>query len=94
MIDKKSDNWKTLPLLLKCWFAFNLLQTRPTRKSACRVETAGHISGFIFCVLGLISEAALVGGLLMLSTAYLYHWLTWQGDKYGIWYEHGSVKVS
>lgn len=50
----------------------------------------GHISGFIFCCLGLINEAALAGGLIMLSIAYLYHWLKWQGDKYGIWYDTES----
>ena len=87
MIDKTSDNWQTLPLILKCWFAFNFLQTRPSRQSASRVELIGHISGFIFCCLGVFSEAALVGGLLMLSTAYLYHGLKRQGDRYGIWYD-------
>ena len=87
MIDKKSDNWKSLPILLKCWFMFNFLQTRPSRQSASRIEVIGHISGFSFCCLGIINEAALVGGLLMLSTAYLYHYLKWQGDKYGIWYD-------
>lgn len=92
MIDKKSDNWKTLPLLLKCWFVFNFLQTRPSRKSAYRIEIIGHISGFIFCCLGLISEAALVGGILMLATAYLYHGLIWHGDQYGIWYDHEPRK--
>jgi transcriptional regulator with XRE-family HTH domain len=30
MIDKKSDNWKSLPLVLKCWFVFNFLQTKPS----------------------------------------------------------------
>ena len=92
MIDRKSDNWKSLPLLLKCWFMFNFLQTRPSRKSASRIEVIGHISGFSFCCLGIISEAALVGGLLMLSTAYLYHYLKWQGDKYGIWYDREPAK--
>ena len=87
MIDRKSDNWKNLPLLLKCWFMFNFLQTRPSRQSASRIEVIGHISGFSFCCLGIINEAALVGGLLMLATAYLYHYLKWQGDKYGIWYD-------
>ena len=38
--------------------------------------------------------AALVGGLLMLATAYLYHCLKWQGDKYGIWYDHEPPKSS
>ena len=94
MIDKKSDNWKNLPFILKCWFVFNFLKTRPSRESASRVELIGHVSGFIFCLLGLVNEAALVGGLLMLATAYLYHGLIWQGDRYGIWYDHELVKSS
>lgn len=94
MIDKKSDNWKVLPLILKCWFVFNFLQTRPSRRSASRIEVVGHISGFSFCCLGFISEAALVGGILMLATAYLYHWLKRQGDHYGIWYDQESEKNS
>jgi transcriptional regulator with XRE-family HTH domain len=88
MIDKKSDNWKDLPWLLKCWFVFNFLQTRPSRKSASRTELIGHISGFSFCCLGLINEAALVGGILMLATAYLYRGLIWHGDQHGIWYDY------
>jgi hypothetical protein len=86
-MDKKSDNWEALPFILKCWFVFNFLQVKPSRRSAVRIEITGHISGFIFCCLGLINEAALAGGLIMLSIAYLYHWLKWQGDKYGIWYD-------
>ena len=87
IMDKKSDNWRALPFILKCWFVFNFLQSRPSRKSASRVEAIGHLSGFSFCCFGIINEAALVGGLLMLSTAYLYHWLKYQGDKHGIWYD-------
>jgi transcriptional regulator with XRE-family HTH domain len=94
IMDKQSDNWKALSFILKCWFAFNFLHTRPSRQSATRVEVIAHISGFIFCGLGLINEAALVGGLLMLSTAYLYHWLKYQGDKYAIWYDEESAKSS
>lgn len=67
MIDKNSDNWQTLSPLLKFWFVFNFLQTRPSRKSASRIKTTGHVSGFIFCCLGLVYEAALAGGLLMLQ---------------------------
>ncbi|MBU2971221.1 helix-turn-helix domain-containing protein [Pseudoalteromonas sp. C2R02] len=89
-MDKKSDNWEALPFILKCWFVFNFLQVKPSRRSAVRIEVTGHISGFIFCCLGLINEAALAGGLIMLSIAYLYHWLRWQGDKYGIWYDSES----
>jgi len=92
MIDKNSENWQKLPWVLKCWFIFNFLQSRPSRKSASRIEVIGHISGFVFCCLGLISEAALTGGILMLATAYLYHGLIWHGDRYGIWYDYESSK--
>lgn len=87
MIDKNSENWKSLPVFVKIWFVFNFLQLRPTRTSARRVETSSHFFGFLFCSLGFFSEPALAGGILMLSTAYLFHLLKWQGDKYGLWYE-------
>jgi len=87
MIDRNSENWKNLPLLLKCWFVLNFLQMQPTRQSAKRIEIIAHISGFIFCCLGFVSEAALAGGLIMFSSAYLFHLLKWQGDKYNIWYD-------
>ncbi|KTF18486.1 helix-turn-helix domain-containing protein [Pseudoalteromonas sp. H105] len=87
IMNKESDSWKALPFILKCWFVLNFLQARPSRESAVRIEKIGHISGFIFCCLGTVSEPALVGGLIMLSSAYLYHWLRYQGDKYGIWYD-------
>lgn len=87
MIDKNSDNWHKLPLFLKVWFMFNFLQLRPTRDSATRVEIIAHVFGFIFCCAGFFSEPALAGGVILLASAYLFHILKWQGDKYGIWYE-------
>lgn len=63
VLDKNSRNWKTLRLLLKCWFVFNFLDTRPSRRSATRIIAIGHVTGFGFCSLGLINEAALVRGL-------------------------------
>ncbi len=92
MINRNSDNWKNLPFWLKCWFALNFLSFRPSRNSAKRVEVISHIFGFLFCALGIVSEAALAGGLIMLSIAYLLYLLTWQGDRYGIWYEGVEVK--
>ncbi len=91
MIDKSSDNWQKLPFLLKCWFVLNFLNTRPTRASAVRIEVIAHSSGFIFCCLGLISEASLAGGLMMLALGYLFDFLKWQGDKYAIWYDQQSA---
>lgn len=87
MIDKNSENWKSLPLLLRIWFAFNFLQLRPMRRVASRSEMICHITGFLFCCLGLMSEPALVGGLIMLATGYFLHFLKWQGDKYQIWFD-------
>ena len=87
MIDKTTSNWQTLPIWLKCWFFLNFLDLRPARGTARRVELISHATGFLFCLLGFVSEAALAGGLIMLSTAYLFHLLAWQGDKYGIWYD-------
>lgn len=90
VMDKSSENWKNLPLILKIWFVFNFLQMRPTRNSAQRIEIYGHTFGFFFCCLGFFNEAALAGGLLMLATGYLFALLKWQGDKYQIWYEVAS----
>ena len=86
-VDKNSNNWQQLPWLLKLWFVFNFLQTRPTRKSAVRIEIISHSSGFLFCCLGLVSEPALAGGVIMLAIAYLFWLLKYHGDKYGIWYD-------
>lgn len=87
MIDKNSGNWHTLPIWLKCWFFFNFLDFHPGRAVTRRIEIVSHVSGFLFCLLGLVNEAALQGGLIMLTNAYLFRLATWQGDKYGIWYE-------
>ncbi len=87
MLDKKSDNWHHLPLWLRILFFGNFLDLRPTRAVARRIELVSHVTGFLFCMLGFMSEAALAGGLIMLATAYLFALLTWQGDKIGVWYE-------
>lgn len=90
VIDKNSDNWKNLPFMLKAWFALNFLQWRPERATARRAVIICHFFGFMFCVLGIISQPALVGGLIMLLNAYLFTLLKWQGDKYGIWYDQAG----
>ncbi|HEX8612466.1 MAG TPA: helix-turn-helix transcriptional regulator, partial [Telluria sp.] len=76
VIDKQTDNWRALPLWLRCWFGFGFLHLHPTRRLAKRIEAVSHVSGFLFCLLGFVSEAALAGGLLMLSTAYLFFLLS------------------
>lgn len=87
MIDKHAQNWQALPLWLKLWFFLNFLDVRPTRRVAGRIEIDAHVSGFLFCLYGFNSEAALAGGLIMLSNAYLFRLLIWQSDKYGIWFD-------
>lgn len=90
-MDKKSDNWQRLPTGLKWLFALNFFSLRPTRKSAGNVELISHLFGFIFCVVGLVSEPALVGGIIMLANAYLFRLHIWLGDKYGVWYDGGDI---
>jgi hypothetical protein len=86
-MDPHTQNWKNLPLWLKLCFSFNFLNVRPARSVARRIELLSHVSGFLFCLLGLVNRAALEGGLIMLANAYLFSLLTWQGDKFGIWYD-------
>lgn len=66
---------------------FNFLSFRMSRNMVRRIVALAHASAFVFCVLGFISEAALAGGVIMLANAYLFSLLTWQVDKYGIWFD-------
>lgn len=91
MIDKKSDNWQKLPMWLKLLFSLNFFSLRPSRSAVRNIEIVSHVFGFAFCVLGLISEPALVGGIIMLSNAYLFRLHTWLGDKYGVWYDNPDL---
>ena len=94
VIDKQSNNWQELPLLLKWLFAVNFFSLRPSRSAAANVEIVSHAFGFAFCVLGLVSEPALVGGLILLANAYLFRLHIWLGDKYGAWYDQPEVAHS
>lgn len=91
---KDTAGWQNLPFWLKGWFLLNFLSTRTRRPVIRRLYWLLHGFGFAFCVLGLINEAALVGGLILLAHAYLFALLLWQGDKYGIWYEDAEVSNS
>ena len=93
-MDKNSGNWHTLPFWLKCWFSINFLSFRPTRRVTTRILVISHVSGFILCVAGFVSEPALAGGLIMLANAYLFMLLRWQGDEYGIWYDAPLAKTA
>lgn len=79
--------WQNLPFWLKCWFFLNFLSVRTRRSVARRIYVLSHVCGFTFCALGLVYEASLVGGLILLANAYLFALLISQGDKYGIWYD-------
>lgn len=86
-MDKDTAGWQNLPFWLKCWFFLNFLSVRTTRAVSMRIQVISHLFGYLFCALGFINEAALAGGLILLANAYLFALLTWQGDKYGIWYD-------
>lgn len=87
MPDQQSIHWQRMPRTLRWLFAFNFFSLRPQRAAALRVEIASHLFGFGFCALGLVSEPALVGGLLLLLNAYLFRLHLWLGDKYAVWYD-------
>ncbi len=86
-MDKNSDVWKNLPLWLKWWFFINYLTFKPTRKSAERGMIFCHLFGFALSAFAWVDPKALPGGLALLLTAYFFHVLAWQGDKYGVWYD-------
>jgi transcriptional regulator with XRE-family HTH domain len=94
VIDRNSENWEDLPTGLKWLFALNFFSFRPSRSSALNVELTSHVFGFVFCALGLVSEPALVGGLILLSNAYLFRLHIWLGDKYGAWYDKADSQSS
>ncbi len=85
VVDKASKNWQALPLWLKIWFIFNTLKIQPSRQLVQRVERFLHGFGVLFCLFGLVSEPALVGGLCLLLNGYIFTLIKWQGDKYAIW---------
>jgi len=93
VMDKNSENWRSLPFWLRGWFFFNFLDLTVNRAASKRIELVSHVTGFIFCLLGFVSEAALAGGLIMLTCAYSFALLTWQGDKHGIWYDAPDLKT-
>lgn len=90
-MDTKSDDYQQLPTGLRWLFILNFFSMRPTRKSAVNVELVSHFFGFVFCVIGLVNEPALVGGLMLLCNAYLFRLHIWLGDKYGAWYDRIGV---
>ncbi|MGV8836303.1 helix-turn-helix domain-containing protein [Cellvibrio sp.] len=87
MIDKNSDVWRSQPLWLKWWFFINYLSFKPLRKSSVRGMFFCHACGFALCAFAWFDPKALPGGLAFLLTAYFFHLLVWQGDKYGVWYD-------
>ena len=93
VIDKHSDNWTRLPLWLKACFSLNVLVAQPARRTVSRILVTLHASGFMFCLLGVVSEPALIGGLILLFNAYVFHLLLWKGDKFGIWYDTAEIAL-
>lgn len=83
--DTRTHSWRSLPRWLRAWFFLGTLKLQPPRQLILRIEVFLHLSGFSLCVLGLVSEPALAGGLLMLTHAYVCSLLRWQGDKYAVW---------
>ncbi|WP_125717209.1 helix-turn-helix domain-containing protein [Pseudoalteromonas rubra] len=84
MTDKHTQS-RTLPLWLRIWFFLGTFQSQPGRPLLSRLEWVLHGFGLVFCLLGLFSEAALVGGLLLLINGYFISYCKYMGDKFAIW---------
>ncbi|WP_228553166.1 MULTISPECIES: hypothetical protein [Pseudoalteromonas] len=73
------------PLWLRIWFFLGTFQRQPGRSLLIRLERILHGFGLFFCLLGLINEAALAGGLLLLINGYFISYCKYMGDKFAIW---------
>ena len=86
-LDMKTQKelWQAAPLWVRCWFALNYLNLTPSKRATVRALFTCHISGYLFCLLGLISQPALAGGIIMLGVGYFFNFCLWLGNKYSIW---------
>lgn len=86
-LDMKTQEelWQAAPLWVRCWFALNYLNLTPSKRATVRALFTCHISGYVFCILGLISQPALAGGIIMLGVGYFFNFCLWLGNKYSIW---------
>lgn len=92
-VDKSTDLWKSHPLWLKWWFAFNYFSSRPSRKATINVIVLSHITGFLTCAYGYFNPPFVIVGLACFLCAYTYQLLAWQGDKYGVWYDPDEPEI-
>ena len=86
-LDMKTQEelWQAAPLWVRCWFALNYLNLTPSKRATVRALFTCHISGYVFCILGLISQPALAGGIIMLGVGCFFNFCLWLGNKYSIW---------
>ncbi|GMM83288.1 helix-turn-helix domain-containing protein [Pseudoalteromonas sp. MTN2-4] len=86
-LDMKTQEelWQAAPLWVRCWFTLNYLNLTPSKYATVRALFTCHISGYLFCLLGLISQPALAGGIIMLGVGYFFNFCLWLGNKYSIW---------
>ncbi|TMP77365.1 transcriptional regulator [Pseudoalteromonas phenolica] len=56
-LDMKTQKelWQAAPLWVRCWFALNYLNLTPSKRATVRSLFTCHISGYLFCLLSLIS---------------------------------------
>ena len=85
-LDMKTQEelWQAAPLWVRLWFALNYLNLTPSKRATVRALVTCHISGYLFCLLGLISQPALAGGIIMLGVGYFFNFCLWLGNKYSI----------
>tara|TARA_Y100000034_G_scaffold120807_1_gene164195 strand:+ start:1571 stop:2056 length:486 start_codon:yes stop_codon:yes gene_type:complete len=83
----QKDLWQGAPLWVKWWFGLNYMNLTPSKRATLRAIFTCHISGYLFCLLGLVSQPALAGGVIMLGVGYFFNFCLWLGNKYSIWFD-------
>lgn len=87
VIDKTSEEWKRLPLLFRINFIgseFGWLGLSD-RQQWLKAEKFAAFMGLSILPLGFINPMSAVGGLVVISLAYLLSIITRLGDHYRIW---------
>ena len=87
MIDKNSDEWKRLPLLIKLAFTgpdyvwMGIYQ----RDAYIRGEKLLWIVGLVFLAASILSNELIIAGVFFILCAYFISLIARMGDRYAIW---------
>ena len=87
VIDKQTDKWKSLPLLFRLNFIGSDIGWLglSRRDQWIKGEKQTAIFGMALLPFGILDQAFIPAGLLMICIAYTFALITRTGDQYSIW---------